>query len=147
MQVYYRIVKSLPRPDGGEERLILIAPEQANEHGLRALAARLAEDAGGQHDASVFVYTDGRAAELYDKVRSAKATVREIVHYDRHYVGHYGRDAGTGRHQFEIYLACISSADRRGIMLRAAEQGAAAPSRPASSNNTGTRAEELMLRV
>ncbi|MDQ3854843.1 MAG: hypothetical protein M3281_00435 [Chloroflexota bacterium] len=100
----YSIVKRGPQVDGVEARWIVISRERANERDLESLAAQLVHDTGDHENVLVFVYTDEVAAGLYDKICNGKATLRELVYYDRHYVGRYLRHKGAGYHQLSVYV-------------------------------------------
>lgn len=104
----YEIVKRWSIPNGGEGKLIVIAPEKANEADLIALGEKLKQDTAGDRHATIMVYTDSKAADLYSKIAKG-FTSEEEKFYDTHFVANYDRNIVTGYHELSVFPAGVMS--------------------------------------
>lgn len=104
----YEIIKRWSIPNGGEGKLIVIAPEHANETDLVALGEKLKEDTKGDRNATIMVYTDKKAADLYAKLATGLTPTEDEL-YNTHFVATYDRNINTGYHQLSVFPAGVMS--------------------------------------
>lgn len=99
----YSIVEKWSIANGGEGKVILIAPALATEEGMVALAQKLWYDTRNDRHAFIFIYDDIRAAKMYRDILKQQDNARLQI-YDRHFMGSYTRNINTGFHHMDMHV-------------------------------------------
>jgi hypothetical protein len=97
----FRIVEEVKIPNGGEVLSILIAPEFANEKGLRELVEQIRKQTINQKNTFVFFYDDLRALRLRSRAINLEGAESEI--YELHFKAIYKKNGNTGLHLAQIW--------------------------------------------
>jgi len=103
-RIPYRVMEqwTISDPTGtpGYGRLIVINSAHRRAADLRALGQQLNNEAAAERVSLVVVYDNARAARMW---RTWGAEPREGTFHDPHLLGHYLRDANTGKSSFRFY--------------------------------------------
>lgn len=116
-EIAYEIVKRWTIPNGGEGKLVVISPDLFNETDLTSIGEKLKKDTSKDRNASIIVYTDKRAAELYGRLASETnpLTKEEDEFYNTHMVASYHKNANTGINEFTMYLDGVMGTNHKTI--------------------------------
>ena len=114
-EIPYEIVKRWTIPNGGEGKVILIAPEYLNEADMLALGEKIKSDVQSDRNAFISVFDDRKAANVRDKVLADTATPAETDLYDKHYIGDYKKNGNTGFHEFSIFFDGVMGTNHKTV--------------------------------
>lgn len=115
-EITYEVVERWSIPNGGEGKRILISPDYLNEADMITLGEKLKSDTQKDRNAFIWIFTDKRALEMFEKVFADEVKDKtDLDFYDKHYVGQYTKNGNTGFHEYTIYLDGFSGKNDKTI--------------------------------
>ena len=94
--ISYEVVQTWTIPNGGFGKVIVVDPTYLNRNDMATLGDELRNDTRNDRNAFIFIFSDGQAARLRDKVVADTVTEDERATYRKGFVGTYRRNANNG---------------------------------------------------
>jgi hypothetical protein len=107
----YHIVQKWSIPAGGYGHVIVIDSTKRNERDMRRLGEQLRDENPSTRFATVEVYDDLKAAQMRQAGVTEKLSKSRQAYHDKHRIGVYNRNKGTGWHAWMMALEGMQGED------------------------------------
>lgn len=104
-EVKYEVITPWSSATGAGK--ILISKTYLNKAGMEALGEQLKQDYASEKSVNIRVFTDAKAALLYDKVIAEQATPAEDALYTKNFVAWYKKNGSNGYHEFDTFIGGV----------------------------------------
>ena len=102
--IAYETIRKYPIPNGGYNRVLVIAPQYCNDHDIRLLGNQLKNELQSQPNAFVFIYNDARAASMRQQALQGSLSISDLSFHDQHMLASYTKNGNTGFNRFTFWL-------------------------------------------
>ncbi|MCR4277567.1 MAG: hypothetical protein NUV85_00955 [Candidatus Berkelbacteria bacterium] len=110
-----KIDYSFVRGAGQQIQLIAVSNENLNETDMLILGSQLRDENASSDFVRISLFSDSRAADLWDKVTVDGGTDEENSFYDKHYIAQYNKNKTTGLDRYELHLAGLDDENTKTI--------------------------------
>jgi hypothetical protein len=107
----YRVVQKWSIPAGGYGHVIVVDSTKRNEPDMRRLGEQLRDENPTTRFATVEVYDDLKAAEMRQEGVTEKLSKSRQAYHDKHRIGVYNRNKGTGWNAWMMALEGMEGED------------------------------------
>jgi hypothetical protein len=101
-KIQYGVIQAWSMATGAGK--IVIPTSYLNEADMVALGEKLKQDYASEQFVNIRVFTNNKAALLYDRVIAEKATPQEDALYTKSFVGWYKKNGTNGYHEFDTFI-------------------------------------------